>query len=137
VQAPLRTTTSAAPRQQATTGVEPLAQFHRPIVFPDKPEADTRDVLVQRVLTAAETTDRKSPEPSARGTSFATPAVQRSEARIVLPEADAVSSMAGQSPASGAASSIPVIGIFILGAVLLLVCGWFGAVFLRNRVSRR
>jgi hypothetical protein len=139
-QAASRATPSAAPRQ-ATTGVEPLAQFHRPIILPDKPEAETRDARAPSVPTVAEATDRETPAQIARVASAeapaAAPAVRRSEARIALPEADAVLGLAEPSPEVRGASSIPVVGIFIFGAVLLLVCGWFGALFLRNRTSRR
>jgi hypothetical protein len=139
-QAPPRATPSAAPRQ-ATTGVEPLAQFHRPIVLPDKPDAEIRAARAPSVPAVTEATDRGTPVQIARGTSAeapaAVPAVRRSEARIALPDADAVLGLAEPSPEKRGASSIPVVGIFIFGAVLLLVCGWFGALLLRRAASRR
>ncbi len=139
-QVPPRAKPSPAPRQ-TTTGVEPLAQFHRPIVSPDKPKPEIRDTVVQRAPTVAETTESRSPVPIARGNgtaaTAAAPAAQRSQARIALPEADGVSSIAGPPPDAARASSIPVVGIFILGAVLFLFCGWFGVVFLRRWAARR
>jgi len=140
-QAPKQEAPSAAPRRQTMTGVEPLTQFHRPIVLPDKPKPEIRDVLVERVPPVAETTERGSPTPAARSTGSAAPAVapvlQRSEARIALPDSDAVAGLAEPSRDVQGAFSTSVVGIFLLGAALLLIFGWFGVVFLRGRIPRR
>ena len=131
-----RSTPSPAP-QQATTRVQPLAQFHRPIVVPAAPEGKPRVIVLPRSPTGAGAPDGGSPAPSARGAVSAAPAVPRSELRIALPDLDAVSGLAEPSPEMRGASSTSVVGIFIFAAMLLLVCGWFGAVFLRSRASRR
>jgi hypothetical protein len=127
-QAPVRPMSSAAPRQ-AATGIEPLAQFHRPVAAASVPEAEPRDPAPPRPQAAAASGDEGLPVPVARVASAA--------ASTAFAEPAALSGMAQPVPEERRASSIPMVGVFILGAVLLLIFGWLGAAFLRNRVFHR
>ncbi|MBE3123305.1 MAG: hypothetical protein IMZ65_00705, partial [Planctomycetes bacterium] len=78
-QVPPRPTQRAAPRQ-ATSGVEPLAQFHRPVAVAAAPKAEPRDPASPQPRVAAESVDSGAPIVAASGASTAAPAARTSRA---------------------------------------------------------